>query len=154
VTTRDNPGKRFAPARHTKPSSKARLPRGCRFFAGYPITPATGNQRDDVHPTACRGWDLHSDGGRNRQHGRHHRSISGRGQVHDRHQWSGFSLMQENLGFACIAEVPCVIGSMSCAVDEHRPAHQCQPGRCDAVRWGTHGDHPMIVLAVSTTRMF
>ncbi len=63
----------------------------------------------------------------------------------------GFSLMQENLGFACIAEVPCVIVNvMRGGPSTGLPTHVSQ-GDVMQARWGTHGDHPIIVLAVSTT---
>jgi 2-oxoglutarate ferredoxin oxidoreductase subunit alpha len=64
----------------------------------------------------------------------------------------GFSLMQENLGFACMAEVPCVIVNvMRGGPSTGLPTHPSQ-GDVMQARWGTHGDHPIIVLAVSTVR--
>jgi 2-oxoglutarate ferredoxin oxidoreductase subunit alpha len=64
----------------------------------------------------------------------------------------GFSLMQENLGFACIAEVPCVIVNvMRGGPSTGLPTHVSQ-GDVMQARWGTHGDHPIIVLAAATTR--
>jgi 2-oxoglutarate/2-oxoacid ferredoxin oxidoreductase subunit alpha len=63
----------------------------------------------------------------------------------------GFSLMQENLGFACVAEVPCVIVNvMRGGPSTGMPTHVSQ-GDVMQARWGTHGDHPIIVLAASTT---
>ena len=64
----------------------------------------------------------------------------------------GFSLMQENLGFACMAEVPCVIVNvMRGGPSTGLPTHVSQ-GDVMQARWGTHGDHPIIVLAAATTR--
>jgi len=60
--------------------------------------------------------------------------------------------MQENLGFGIIAEVPCVI------VDVMRGGPSTglptMPSQSDVMqaRWGTHGDHPIIVLSASTVR--
>jgi 2-oxoglutarate ferredoxin oxidoreductase subunit alpha len=60
--------------------------------------------------------------------------------------------MQENLGFAVIAEVPCVI------VDAMRGGPSTglptMPSQSDVMqaRWGTHGDHPIIALCPSTIR--
>ena len=63
----------------------------------------------------------------------------------------GFSLLQENLGFAAIAEVPCVVVNvMRGGPSTGLPTHVSQ-GDVQQARWGTHGDHPIIVLAVSTT---
>ncbi|MCI5126613.1 MAG: 2-oxoacid:acceptor oxidoreductase subunit alpha, partial [Candidatus Electrothrix sp. AR5] len=62
----------------------------------------------------------------------------------------GFSLMQENLGFACAAEVPCVIVNvMRGGPSTGLPTSPAQ-GDVQMARWGTHGDHSVIVLAVSS----
>jgi 2-oxoglutarate ferredoxin oxidoreductase subunit alpha len=63
----------------------------------------------------------------------------------------GFSLVQENLGFAVMAEVPCVVVNvMRGGPSTGLPTHVAQ-GDVQQARWGTHGDHPIIVLSVSTT---
>jgi 2-oxoglutarate ferredoxin oxidoreductase subunit alpha len=60
--------------------------------------------------------------------------------------------MQESIGFAAMAEIPCVI------VDVQRVGPSTglptQPAQGDVMqaRWGTHGDHPIIALAPSTVR--
>jgi 2-oxoglutarate ferredoxin oxidoreductase subunit alpha len=64
----------------------------------------------------------------------------------------GFSLMQENLGFACTAEVPCVIVNVMRGGPSTGLPTKVSQGDVMQARWGTHGDHPIIVLAVSTTR--
>jgi 2-oxoglutarate ferredoxin oxidoreductase subunit alpha len=62
----------------------------------------------------------------------------------------GFSLMQENLGFACCAEVPCVIVNvMRGGPSTGLPTNPSQ-GDVMQARWGTHGDHPVIVMSVSS----
>ena len=64
----------------------------------------------------------------------------------------GCSLMQENIGYAAMAEIPCVI------VDVQRTGPSTglptQPAQGDVMqaRWGTHGDHPIVVLCPSTVR--
>jgi len=64
----------------------------------------------------------------------------------------GFSLMQENLGFAIIAEVPCVlVNVMRGGPSTGLPTSPSQSDVMQA-RWGTHGDHPIIVLSASTVR--
>ena len=62
----------------------------------------------------------------------------------------GFSLMQENLGFAAIAEVPCVIINVQRAGPS--TGLPTQPAQADVqqTRWGTHGDHSIIALAPSS----
>jgi 2-oxoglutarate ferredoxin oxidoreductase subunit alpha len=62
----------------------------------------------------------------------------------------GFSLMQENLGFACVAEVPCVVVNvMRGGPSTGLPTNPAQ-GDVMQARWGTHGDHPIIVLCPSS----
>jgi hypothetical protein len=61
----------------------------------------------------------------------------------------GFSLMQEALGYAVMAEIPCVIvdvqrGGPSTGI----PTHVSQ-GDVNQARWGTHGDHAIIALTAS-----
>lgn len=62
----------------------------------------------------------------------------------------GFSLMQENIGYASMAEVPCVVVN----VQRGGPSTGLPtlPAQADVMqtRWGTHGDHPIIAVAPST----
>ncbi|MCD4691108.1 2-oxoacid:acceptor oxidoreductase subunit alpha, partial [bacterium] len=62
----------------------------------------------------------------------------------------GFSLMQENLGLACLAEIPCVVVNVQRAGPS--TGLPTQPAQADIMqtRWGTHGDHAIIALAPST----
>jgi 2-oxoglutarate ferredoxin oxidoreductase subunit alpha len=62
----------------------------------------------------------------------------------------GFSLMQENLGFAAMAEVPCVVVNVQRAGPS--TGLPTQPAQADVqqTRWGTHGDHAIIALAPSS----
>lgn len=64
----------------------------------------------------------------------------------------GFSLMQENLGYACVAEVPCVIVDVMRGGPSTGLPTNVSQGDVMQARWGTHGDHPIIVLAASTTQ--
>lgn len=59
----------------------------------------------------------------------------------------GFSLMQENIGYAAMTEVPCVVVNvMRGGPSTGLPTLPAQ-GDIMQARWGTHGDHPIIVLA-------
>ena len=64
----------------------------------------------------------------------------------------GFSLKQENLGYAALAEIPCVVVN----VQRSGPSTgiPTAPAQGDVMqsRWGTHGDHPIIVLSPSSVR--
>ncbi|MFZ0927834.1 MAG: 2-oxoacid:acceptor oxidoreductase subunit alpha, partial [Syntrophobacteraceae bacterium] len=85
------------------------LAAGCRFFAGYPITPATEiSEVMSYRLPAVDGAFIQMED-----------EIASLGAVIGASlagvksmtatSGPGFSLMQENLGFACAAEVPCVI---------------------------------------------
>ncbi len=64
----------------------------------------------------------------------------------------GFSLKQENLGYAIATEVPCVVVN----VQRGGPSTglPTSPAQADIMqaRWGTHGDHPIIVLTPSSVQ--
>lgn len=62
----------------------------------------------------------------------------------------GFSLMQEMIGFASAAEIPCVIVNVMRGGPSTGIPTQVSQEDVFQSRWGTHGDHPVIVLAPST----
>ena len=125
---------------------------GCRFFAGYPITPATEiSEALSVRLPRVDGTFIQMED-----------EIASLGAVIGASlagvksmtatSGPGFSLMQENLGFAVIAEVPCVIvNAMRGGPSTGLPTSPSQ-GDVMQARWGTHGDHPIIVLCPSTVR--
>ncbi len=123
---------------------------GCRFFAGYPITPATeiseilSVRLPEVGGTFIQMEDEIASMG----------AIVGASLAGAKSMTAtsgpGFSLMQENLGFAIIAEVPCVVVNvMRGGPSTGLPTFPSQ-GDVMQSRWGTHGDHPIIVLCPST----
>jgi len=120
---------------------------GVSFFAGYPITPST----EIAEILADR---LPANGGTFIQMEDEIGSIAaiigasiGGRKVLTATSGPGFSLMQENLGFACLAEVPLVIVNvMRGGPSTGMPTSPSQ-GDVMQARWGTHGDHPIIVLS-------
>lgn len=64
----------------------------------------------------------------------------------------GFSLKQENLGYAAIAEVPCVIVNVQRGGPSTGLPTAPAQGDVMQARWGTHGDHPIIALTPSSVR--
>jgi 2-oxoglutarate ferredoxin oxidoreductase subunit alpha len=125
---------------------------GCRFFAGYPITPATEiSEILSVKLPLVDGTFIQMEDeiaslgaviGASLAGAKSMTATSG----------PGFSLMQENLGFAIIAEVPCVIiNVMRGGPSTGLPTFPSQSDVMQA-RWGTHGDHPTIALSASTVR--
>ncbi len=125
---------------------------GCRFFAGYPITPATeiseilSVKLPQVAGTFIQMEDEIASLG----------AVIGASLAGVKSMTAtsgpGFSLMQENLGFAIISEVPCVIVNvMRGGPSTGLPTFPSQSDVMQA-RWGTHGDHPALVLSASTVR--
>ena len=68
---------------------EAALLAGCRFFAGYPITPASEILEGHGPAAAAGRWLLPAGGGRDRGHRVGGRGVLGRGQGHDRHERAG-----------------------------------------------------------------
>ncbi len=125
---------------------------GCRFFAGYPITPATEiSEQLSVRLPQVGGTFIQMEDeiasiaaiiGASLAGAKSMTATSG----------PGFSLMQENIGFAIMAEVPCVIvNAMRGGPSTGLPTSPSQSDVMQA-RWGTHGDHPIIALCPSTIR--
>ena len=122
---------------------------GVEFFAGYPITPSTeiaellagrlpeqgGKfiQMEDEIASMCAIVGA---------------SLTGR-KVMTATSGPGFSLKQEAIGYACMAEIPCVIANVQRGgPSTGNPTHVGQ-GDINQARWGTHGDHNIIALTAS-----
>ncbi|MGE5559541.1 MAG: 2-oxoacid:acceptor oxidoreductase subunit alpha [Chloroflexota bacterium] len=120
---------------------------GVRFFAGYPITPSTEiaeilserlpqvggkfiQMEDEIASMAAVvGASLTGVKAMTATSG------------------PGFSLKQENLGFASLTEVPCVVVNVQrMGPSTGLPTSPAQ-GDLMQARWGTHGDHPVVVLS-------
>lgn len=125
---------------------------GCRFFAGYPITPSSeiaevlSYRLPQVDGTFIQMEDEIASMG----------AVIGASLAGMKAMTAtsgpGFSLMQENLGFACIAEVPCVIiNVMRGGPSTGLPTSPSQ-GDVMQSRWGTHGDHSIIVLSPASVK--
>jgi 2-oxoglutarate ferredoxin oxidoreductase subunit alpha len=123
---------------------------GCRFFAGYPITPATEiSEMLSVRLPAARGTFIQMEDEIASMGAIIGASLAGVKSM-TATSGPGFSLMQENLGFAVMAEVPCVVVNvMRGGPSTGLPTLPAQ-GDVMQARWGTHGDHPIIALAPST----
>ena len=127
---------------------------GCRFFGGYPITPSS-----EIAEILAR--RLPGVGGRFVQMEDEIASIAATigaslagTKAMTATSGPGFSLMQENIGFACLTEIPIVIVNvMRGGPSTGMPT---APGQGDVMqaRWGTHGDHPAISLAPMSVREF
>ncbi|MBF4475142.1 2-oxoacid:acceptor oxidoreductase subunit alpha [Methanobacterium formicicum] len=125
---------------------------GCRFFAGYPITPSTEIAEDMA-------LFLPREGGTFVQM---EDEISALGAVIGA-VWSGrkamtatsgpgFSLMQEHIGYAVMTETPLVIINMQRgSPSTGQPTMASQSDMMQA-RWGSHGDYEVIALCPSSVQ--
>jgi 2-oxoglutarate ferredoxin oxidoreductase subunit alpha len=125
----------------------AAMAAGLRFFAGYPITPSSEIAEDlAVRLPKTGGVFMQMEDEIAAMGAVVGASLAG-AKAMTATSGPGFSLKQENIGFACMAEVPCVV------VDVQRGGPSTglptMPSQGDVMqaRWGTHGDHPVIALA-------
>jgi len=132
--------------------AEATIAVGCRFFAGYPITPATeiaehlAKRLPQVGGIAIQMEDeLASIGavvGASWTGAKAMTATSG----------PGFDLMQETIGWAFMTETPCVIVNVQRAGPSTGQATKCGQGDVMQSRWGTHGDYSSIVLSPNSVQ--
>ncbi len=123
---------------------------GVRFFAGYPITPSS-----EIAENMAR--KLPKIGGKFMQMEDEiasmaaviGASIAGLKSL-TATSGPGMCLKQENLGFASINEIPCVVVNAQRGGPSTGLPTKPSQGDMMQARWGTHGDHPIIALAPST----
>jgi len=132
--------------------AEAAITAGCRFFAGYPISPANEisehlsarlpqvdgifmQMEDEIASIGAvmgASW-----GGRKAM-----TATSG----------PGFSLMQETIGWGFMTETPCVIVDVQRVGPGTGQATKCAQGDVMQARWGTHGDYVAIVLSPNSVQ--
>ncbi len=125
---------------------------GMRFFAGYPITPST-----EIAELSAE--KLPKVGGKFIQMEDEIASMAaviGASLAGLKSMTAtsgpGFSLKQENLGFASMTEVPCVVVNVQRGGPSTGLPTSPAQGEVMQSRWGTHGDHPIIVISPSSVR--
>ncbi len=128
------------------------LAAGMRFFGGYPISPSS-----EIAETLAR--RLPQVGGTFIQMEDEIASISaiiGASIAGVKSMTAtsgpGFSLMQEGIGFAVMAETPCVIVNVQRMGPSSGYATAPAQGDLMQARYGTHGPHPTIALSPSTVK--
>lgn len=126
------------------------LAAGADFFAGYPITPSS-----EIAELAAR--RLPAIGGTYLQMEDELASIAAvigaslaGARAFTATSGPGFSLMQENLGLAYMAEVPCVVINIQRSGPSTGLATRPAQGDVMQSRWGTHGDARPVVLCPSS----
>jgi 2-oxoglutarate ferredoxin oxidoreductase subunit alpha len=132
--------------------AEAAIAAGVNFFAGYPITPST-----EIAETMAK--LLPQTGGKFIQM---EDEIASMGailgaslagcKVMDATSGPGFSLKQELIGYAACAEIPCVLVDVQRVGPSTGQPTAPSQGDVMQVRWGTHGDHPVIALSPWSVR--
>ena len=134
--------------------AKGAIYAGCRFFAGYPITPSTeiaealARELPKVDGAFVQMEDEIASAG----------ALVGA-------SWSGaksmtatsgpgISLMQENIGYAFITETPIVIINVQRGSPSTGQPTMSSQSDMMQVRWGSHGDYEPIALAPSSVQEF
>jgi 2-oxoglutarate ferredoxin oxidoreductase subunit alpha len=125
---------------------------GCRFFAGYPITPATetAEAMASLMPRIGGTYIQMEDEiasiaaviGASWAGAKAMTTTSG----------PGFSLMQENIGYACMTETPCVIVDVQRSGPSTGQPTEPAQGDMMQARWGSHGDYEIIALAPNSVQ--
>ena len=125
---------------------------GCRFFAGYPITPSSeiAEHLSRLLPLVDGVFIQMEDElasinaiiGASWAGAKAMTATSG----------PGFSLMQESIGYAFMTETPCVIVNVQRAGPSTGQATKAAQGDVMQARWGTHGDHSAIVLSPNSVQ--
>ncbi len=122
------------------------LAAGCRFYAGYPITPSSEvAERMAIELPKVDGIFVQMEDEIASLGAVLGASLGGM-KAMTATSGPGFSLLQEHLGYAAGTEIPCVVVNvMRGGPSTGMPTRPSQADLMQA-RWGTHGDHPVIVL--------
>jgi 2-oxoglutarate ferredoxin oxidoreductase subunit alpha len=125
---------------------------GCRFFGGYPISPSSEIAEYMARELPRHGGvfiqmedELASLG-----------SVLGASLAGSKAMTAtsgpGFTLMQEHLGYATLAEIPCVVADvMRLGPSTGLPTSPSQ-GDVMQAKWGSHGDRSAVALAPGTVK--
>ena len=132
--------------------ARAAILAGCRFYAGYPITPASEIfEAMSLYMPLVDGVSIQMEDeigsiaaviGASWAGAKAMTATSG----------PGFSLMMENLGYAIMTETPLVLVNVQrSGPSTGQPTLAAQGDLMQAI-WGTHGDHSLIVLTPATVQ--
>ena len=125
---------------------------GCRFFAGYPISPSNeipeglSERLPQVDGVFMQMEDELASIG----------AVMGASWAGKKAMTAtsgpGFSLMQETIGWGFMTETPCVVVDVQRVGPGTGQATKCSQGDVMQARWGTHGDYAAIVLSPNSVQ--
>lgn len=125
---------------------------GCKFFAGYPITPATEiAERMSLRLPQVGGAYVQFEdelGSMAAVIGASYAGVKAMTAT----SGPGLSLMQENIGLAVMTEAPCVIVDVMRGSPSTGQPTKAAQGDVMQCRWGSHGDYEIIALAPSSVQ--
>lgn len=125
---------------------------GMKFFAGYPITPSTEiAEISSILLPKIGGKFIQMEDEIASMAAIVGASVTGAKSM-TATSGPGFSLKQENLGYACMAEVPCVVVNVQRSGPSTGLPTAPSQGDYKQAKWGTHGDHPIIALSPTSVR--
>ncbi|MBQ4650006.1 MAG: 2-oxoacid:acceptor oxidoreductase subunit alpha [Firmicutes bacterium] len=125
---------------------------GMKFYAGYPITPSTEiAERSAVRLPQVGGKFIQMEDEIAGIAAALGASVAGL-KAMTATSGPGFSLKQENIGYASIAEIPIVIVDVQRAGPSTGLPTSPSQGDYMQSKWGTHGDHPVIVISPSSVQ--
>ncbi|OED30734.1 2-oxoacid:acceptor oxidoreductase subunit alpha [Methanosphaera sp. WGK6] len=128
------------------------LAAGCRFFAGYPITPSTEIAEIMSKKLPTLGGHFIQMEDEISAIGAIIGAAWGGQKVVTATSGPGISLMQENIGYAAMTETPIVIINMQRgSPSTGQPTRSAQADMMQA-RWGSHGDYETIALTPSSVQ--
>ena len=123
---------------------------GCRFFAGYPITPATevAETMAERQPQVGGVYIQMEDelGSMNAVLGASWAGVKAMTAT----SGPGFSLMMENIGLGVMLETPCVVVDIQRAAPSTGLPTLPAQGDMMQARWGSHGSYEIIALVPSS----
>ncbi|MDH5481526.1 MAG: 2-oxoacid:acceptor oxidoreductase subunit alpha [Candidatus Bathyarchaeota archaeon] len=125
---------------------------GCRFFAGYPISPANEiAERMSTLLPKVDGIFMQMEDELASINAIMGASWAGK-KTMTATSGPGFSLMQETIGWAFMTETPCVIVDVQRVGPGTGQATKCAQGDVMQSRWGTHGDYSAIALSPNSVQ--
>lgn len=145
-------GKKYLFAQGDEAYAYGALLAGCRFFAGYPITPATeaAEVMSRLLPRVGGTYIQMED------------EIASMGAIIGASlagvksmtvtSGPGFSLMQENIGYAFMTETPCVVVDVQRSGPSTGQPTEPSQGDIMQARWGSHGDYEIIALSPNSVQ--
>ncbi len=127
---------------------------GCRFYAGYPITPSSEIfERASVRFPQVGGNAIEMEDEVGSMAALVGASFAG-AKVMTATSGPGFSLMMENIGLAYIMEAPCVVVNVQRAGPSTGVPTLMAQGDMMQAKWGSHGDLETIAYSPSTVQEF